>query len=110
MTLHAWPLDATPAGEPGYDGRRLRATTVAPFLAGATAARPLGVRSGVRPGTPETTVAATATTWTVQPCAGVIDPHLAAGAGPYAWAVDSAVSGPLNAASQTHTGSSQCGV
>lgn len=101
MTARAWPLDAA-SGSPQYTGRYLRQTTVAPFLLGATAARPLGARSGVRPGTSPTTVTATSTLWTVNPFAGVIDAETANEAGPYGFSFDAAVTGSVNAASTSY--------
>lgn len=100
---HAWPLDSTDGITPTYTGRSLRLAQVSPFLAGATADRPFGVRSGVRPGTSPDTVTVSGSTWTVHPCAGVIDPHLSASAGPYSWAVAEPESGTIPAASQVYT-------
>lgn len=80
-----------------YNGRQLRQLD-GPMLAGATSARPLGARSGVRPGTPSTTATATSTTWTVQPFAGVIDFVPAAEAGAYPFAFDAVQTGPVTAA------------
>lgn len=94
---NVWPIAAV-TGSPTYDGRHLRQTTVAPFVAGATATRPLGARSGVRPGTPTTTVTATSTTWTVGEHAGLIDAELAAEAGPYTYSIDVAQTGSMTAA------------
>src|SRR5690606_13487402 len=71
MPVTVWPLDAV-EGAPEYDGRALRQTGVVD-LAYATSARPLGARSGVRPGTPDSTLSTTSTTWTVKPHAGVLD-------------------------------------
>lgn len=85
-------------GAPSYNGRMLRQLNAVGF-AGATAARPLGARSGVRPGTPSTTVTATSTTWTVQPFAGLLDGQSAAEAGPYAFAFDAVATGAVTAAS-----------
>lgn len=97
MTARVWPVDAV-SGAPSYTGRALRQTTVAPFVAMGTSARPLGAKSGVRIGTPSSTVAATSTTWTVTPFAGVIDGESAAIAGPYAYAFDANVTGSVTAA------------
>lgn len=91
MTITVWPANAV-SNSPTYAGRALRQTTNAPFLAGATATRPLGAFSGVRPGTPSTTVTATTTTVTVGPVAGTIDGQSAAEAGPYTFASDAPVS------------------
>lgn len=94
---NVWPVDAV-SGAPVYSGRHGRQLSVAPFLAGATATRPLGARSGVRPGTPTTTVTATSTTWTVGEHAGVIDAELAAEAGPYTYSIDAVQTGTMTAA------------
>lgn len=102
-TVYAWPQDSIDGVQPSYVGRSLRLASVAPPMGGAYAARPLGVHSGVRPGTPSSTVAVTSTAWTVHPCAGVIDPHLSSSAGAYGWALDSDVSGVLDAAHATYT-------
>lgn len=70
-----------------------------PMIGGATAARPLGARSGVRPGTPTSTVALdNATTWRVKPHAGVLDTATNAGTGPYFYAFDADVTGTVVAA------------
>lgn len=94
---HVWPVDIV-AGAPVFTGRQGRQLAVAPFVAGATAARPLGARSGVRPGTPATTVTATSTTWTVADHAGLIDAELAAEAGPYTYSFDAVQTGSMTAA------------
>lgn len=96
MAITVWPANGT------YAGRQLRQTNNAPFLAGATATRPLGATSGVRPGTPASTVSVTSTTWTVAPFAGVIDGEAAAEAGPYTFASDTTVSGSVTAANASN--------
>jgi len=101
MANHVWPVDAV-SGAPEYSGRMLRQSQMAPLLAGATTARPLGARSGVRPGTPVSTVTASASTWTVKQHAGVLDVLTAAEAGPYGYAVNSDVSGSITAANATN--------
>jgi hypothetical protein len=101
MTTRVWPVDAV-ADAPSYTGRGLRLSTVSPWLAGATAARPLGGRSGVRPGTSTASVTATSTTWTVKPHVGVVDAQAAAEAGPYAYSTDADVTGSVNAADATN--------
>ncbi|WP_105033489.1 hypothetical protein [Cryobacterium aureum] len=97
-TLH--PVNAVD-GAPAYSGRMLR-QAAAVALAGATAARPLGARSGVRPGTSTTTVTATSTTWTCGPFAGTADVQAAAEAGPYDFAFDAAASGSMAAANASY--------
>jgi len=92
-----WPADAV-SSTPTYTGRMLR-NTQAPFLAGATPSRPLGAISGVRPGTPPSTVVATsAVLYTVSPFAGIIDLETAAIAGPYAFAFNQNVTGAITPA------------
>lgn len=100
MAARVWPADAV-TGAPSYTGRALRQTQ-APMLASATAGRPLGAYSGVRPGTPAATVTATSTTWTVTPFAGVIDLEAAAISGPYTFAFDANVTGAVTAANATN--------
>jgi hypothetical protein len=100
MGITVWPVDAV-GGAPEYSGRDLR-QALSPALAGATAARPLGALSGVRPGTPADTVEVSGSTWTCHPHAGVIDGQSAAEAGPYWYAVDADVTGPVDAANATN--------
>lgn len=85
------------AGSPSYVGRALR-QLMSPLVGGATAARPLGASSGVRPGTLASIVTATSTVWTVTPFAGVIDLEAAAIAGPYPFAFDTNQTGAVTAA------------
>jgi hypothetical protein len=94
-TIH--PVDAI-ANVPAFNGRQLRQVNAIAF-AGATAARPLGGRSGVRPGTSATTVTATATTWTCGPLAGVADVETASEAGMVSFALDAVATGSISAAS-----------
>lgn len=89
------------AGAPTYSGRMLRQSGSAAF-GGATPTRPLGARSGVRPGTSATTVTASSTTWTCGPFAGVADLEAAAEAGPYGFAFDAAATGSVTAANATN--------
>jgi len=100
LTNRIWPADAI-NGAPAYSGRALRQTQ-APFLAGATSSRPLGARSGVRPGTQTGTVFATSTTWTCRAHAGVLDVMTAAEAGPYTYAIDASVSGAVDASNASN--------
>lgn len=101
MVNRSWPLDAV-SGAPVYSGRALRQTQVAPFVGGATAGRPLGGRSGIRPGTSTALVTATSTVWTVGAHAGVLDVQAAAEAGPYGYAVDASVTGAVTAANASN--------
>lgn len=93
-TIH--PANAV-TGAPSYSGRMLRQAGSA-TKAGATIARPLGGRSGVRPGTDPATVTATTTVWTCKPFAGVADAETAAEAGPYEFAFDANATGAMTPA------------
>lgn len=88
------------SGAPMFSGKQYRQTNAVAF-AGATTARPLGVRTGVRPGTPASTVTATSTTWTVQPFAGIADVETAAEASGYPFAFDAVATGSMTAAHAT---------
>ena len=104
MTARVWPVDAV-TGSPAYAGRALRQTTITPWAPGATVARPLGARSGIRPGSYSAAsplVTATSTTWTLKPHAGIIDAEAAAEAGPYAYALDANATGSVTAADATY--------
>lgn len=101
MVNRSWPLDAV-SGAPVYSGRALRQTQVAPLVGGATSGRPLGGRSGIRPGTSTSLVTATSTVWTVGAHAGVLDVQAAAEAAPYGYAVDASVSGSVTAANASN--------
>lgn len=101
MAITGFPLDAV-SGQPEYSGRMLRDALSA--LAGpAPAGRPLGATSGVRPGTPATTVSVTGSTCTVQPHSGVLDVQASAAAGPYLYAVTAAETKAVPAAHATYT-------
>lgn len=101
MAYRIWPIAAV-TGNPAYDGRSLRQTTAGVPLAGATPNRPLGLRSGVRPGTPASTVTVAGTTVTVAPFAGAIDVQAAAEAGGYLFSSDANVTKALTAADQNN--------
>lgn len=94
------PADAV-TGAPAFSGRKQRQLNSA-LLTGATAARPLGSVTGVRPGTPSNTVTATSTTWTVQPFAGIADVESSAIAGPYQFAFDAVATGSVTAANASN--------
>lgn len=96
MAYTVFAADAV-SGAPEYAGQDIR-QALGVALGGATSTRPLGARSGVRPGTPTNTVTATSTTWTCKPVAGVIDKHPDAATGPYLWASDANVTGSVTAA------------
>lgn len=97
--ITVWPIAAV-SNSPLYSGRMLRQAGSV-NKAGATATRPLGARSGVRPGTSTTTCSATSTVWTIGPHAGTLDVEVAAEAGAYDYAVDAAVTGAMTAAHAT---------
>lgn len=69
---------------------------------GGGAGRPLGGRSGFRVDTPSTILAATSTTWTLGPCAVMIDPGASTHQGMYGWASDANISGSIAAADATN--------
>lgn len=64
--------------------------------------RPLGGRSGYRPGTTSDTLTATSTTWTLKPCALHIDPGATTTQGMYGWASDANITGSVTAADATN--------
>ena len=75
------------ASSPTYSGRMLRQSRGV-YMGGATPARPLGARSGVRPGTSAATVTVSGLTWTCGPFAGLADVESAAEAGAYPYSFD----------------------
>jgi hypothetical protein len=64
--------------------------------------RRLGGRSGFRVDTPDTVLTATSTTWTLGPCAAMIDPEATTHQGFYGWANDANVTGTVTAAHDTN--------
>ena len=85
------------ASSPMYSGRMLRQSRGV-YMGGATATRPLGARSGVRPGTSATTVTVSGLTWTCGPFAGLADVETAAEAGAYPFSFDAATTASAIAA------------
>lgn len=81
MTIHA--IGLTTLSNTAKDFRN----DMSGLLFGATATRPTGARSGVRWGTPTTTVSLVAFAGTIKPHSGVMDVQTAAAAGPYFYAV-----------------------
>lgn len=69
---------------------------------GGGSGRQLGGRSGFRVGTPSTVLAATGTTWTLGPCAAMLDPGATAHQGMYGWSSDANVTGAVTAADATN--------
>ncbi|MGZ4587270.1 MAG: hypothetical protein ACXVX9_05665 [Mycobacteriaceae bacterium] len=100
MPITLWPANAV-SGAPSYSGRMLR-QALGVLLGGATSSRPLGGRSGVRPGT-SGLGSATSTVWTVNPHAGALDLESSTAAGPYLYSVDdTSNTGTVTAADATN--------
>lgn len=102
MAITVLPIDAS-AGAPAYSAQHTRQAFSA-FLGPAPTGRPVGAISGVRPGTPSTTVSLSGTgsmTWNVAAHAGVIDGEPAS-AGPYLYATDGTDTGTITAANATN--------
>jgi len=100
MAIVVHPIDAS-AGAPAYTAQQTRQVFGA-LTGWATSARPLGARSGVRPGTPSTTVALSGagnTTWTVGAHSGILDTESPVAAGAYQYATDGTDTGTINTAS-----------
>lgn len=100
MTIIAYPLDAV-SGAPNYTGQMARQALSALF-GPAPAGRPIGATSGVRPGTPATTVSISGSTWQVGVHSGVLDMETSATAGPVGYAVTAAETGSITAASASN--------
>lgn len=100
MTVVAYPLDVV-SSVPTYTGQMTRQALSALFGSSPTG-RSLGAKSGASPGTPTTTVTATATVWTVAPHSGVLDLETAVTAGPIAYAVTANETGSVTAASASN--------
>ena len=69
---------------------------------GGGSGRQLGGRSGFRVGTSSTVLAATSTTWTLGPCAAMLDPGASTHQGMYGWSSDANVTGAVTAADATY--------
>lgn len=99
MATFAFPIDAV-SGSPSFTGEMARQALSA--LCGyAPSGRPLGATSGVRPGTPATTVTVTGSgpySWNVANHSGVLDVEASATAGPYLYVVNSTQTGTITAA------------
>lgn len=68
---------------------------------GGGSGRRLGGRSGFRVDTPTNVLTATSTTWTLGPCAAMIDPGATTHQGVYGWSSDANVTGTVTAADAT---------
>lgn len=102
MAITVLPINAA-SGAPAYSAQATRQAFSA-FLGAAPVGRPLGAASGVRAGTPSTTVTltgASATTWNVAAHSGVVDAETAI-AGPYLYATDGSDTGTITAANATN--------
>lgn len=103
MATTMLPLDAV-SGTPSYTAQATRQAFS--VLAGpAPAGRPLGAISGVRLGTPSSTVTLSgggSTTWNVAAHSGILDTQTAAAAGPYFYATDGSDTGSITAANATN--------
>lgn len=101
------PVDTNADGIPDfptYPGRAVRQVMSA-LLAGASAARPHGIRSGVTPGTASTSVAiltSPSLQWSLAPLCGAIDGEVADAAGAYLFSSDLTVTGGIVAADGSH--------
>jgi len=71
-------------------------------LYGGGANRRLGGRSGFRIDTPSNVLTATSTTWTLGPCAAMIDPGASTHQGMYGWSSDANETGSVTAADATN--------
>lgn len=92
MTITCKPMDADPTTElPEYSALHERQSDASLF--GGGSGRRLGGHSGFRVDTPSNVLTATSTTWTLGPCAAMIDPGFATHQGMYGWATDSNVTG-----------------
>lgn len=69
---------------------------------GGGSGRRLGGRSGFRVDTPTTVLTATSTTWTLGPCAAMIDPGATTHQGVYGWSSDANATGTVTAADPTY--------
>ncbi|MGC3954642.1 MAG: hypothetical protein QM804_10370 [Propionicimonas sp.] len=101
MAVTAFPLNAI-AGQPEYSGKMLRGALSA-LMPPPPTGRPLGAASGVRQGTPATTVSVAGSTCTINPHSGVLDVQASATAGPYCYAVTAAETKAVPAAHATYT-------
>jgi hypothetical protein len=100
MSGTIWPVDAV-SGAPSYTGRMLREAALTPLTAGATAARPFGGISGVRPGTAANIGTMSGLGYTVTPFGGLVDGETSNLAGVYGFAFPANETGTINAQTGT---------
>lgn len=101
MTITILPVDADPGTLlPKYTAQQYRQGRAAQH--GGGSGRRLGLRSGFRLDTPNSVLTATSTTWTLGPCAAMIDPGHTTHQGGYDWATDANVPGTVTAADATN--------
>ncbi len=99
MTITVLPMDAT-AGAPSYTAKNARQAQAA--LYGNTIGHVFGSRSGWRVGTLASIVSVTSTTWTLNPCAAMLEPGASLYQGMYGWASDAVTTGAVTAADATN--------
>lgn len=101
MTITILPVDADPGTLlPKYTAQQYRQGRAAQH--GGGSGRRLGLRSGFRVDTPSNVLTATSTTWTLGPCAAMIDPGATTHQGGYDWATDANETGAVTAADATN--------
>ncbi len=101
MTITFLQVDAdTTTLLPKYTGQQFRQGQAATH--GGGSGRRLGGRSGFRVDTPSNVLTATSTTWTLTPCAAMIDPGTTTHQGMYGWATDANETGTVTAADATY--------
>lgn len=94
------PIDAV-AGSPQFPAAQHRVAQAA--LMAASSGRPLGARSGVRPGAEPVATLPTSTTYAVSPFTAIVDPLTSLAVGPYLVAFLASQTGSVAAADQTLT-------
>lgn len=103
MAITVLPIDAS-AGSPAYTAQGFRQALSA-LVGLPPTGRPLGAVSGVRPGTPASTVflsGASNFTWNVAAHSGVLDTETPTNAAPYLYATDGTDTGTVTAADATN--------
>lgn len=100
MSVVCYPIDAV-SNAPSFTGEMVR-QALAALMGSAPSGRPLGANTGVRPGTPTSTVSVSSGTWTCTPHAGILDVETSATAGAYLYAVGTNQTGTVTAADATN--------